>query len=155
MKTAEIVVGEEYRVGTKNYAERARVIGIGVVTKRVYSGVRWDIRGHDTTQKRVHIEYLNQDGTVSTRGVINEGVPRTEWVLPAQVLQPWAPYAERQQAAAAVFEHGADIAKRLSELTGLIVRFHDGSVKLTATVAAAEALLAKLEELTETNEVEG
>lgn len=89
MKTKDIVVGQEYAVGTASWSRRARVVEVGDITRRVFSGARWDWLGHDVTSKAVRVVYLHADGE-----------SHDEVVPPGKVLHTWERELEIQRAAA-------------------------------------------------------
>lgn len=74
MKMQDIAEGVEYAVGHPDYPLRATAVEVGRLTRRVYSGARWDFGGHTYTGPACKVRY--EDG-------------HEEVVALSKVLRPW------------------------------------------------------------------
>lgn len=83
MKMRDIVIGGEYAVGHPEYPKKAVAVEVGNLTRRVYSGARWDFQGHLYTGPSCRVRY-SADGRSPTTANDHEEV-----VALTQVLRPW------------------------------------------------------------------
>ncbi len=116
MKKADIVVGEDYAVGTESYLRRATVLEVGNIERRVYSGARWDWSGHKTNSVAARVRYVGPGAPV---------LP--EKVVPlSQVIRPWVAEEQRQKDRAAIeAAHAAkraELEKRMVDLQRALAR---------------------------------
>lgn len=91
MKAKDIIVGQEYAVGSEHYPERAVALEVGPISRRVHSGARWDFGGHLSTAPACRVRLLQR----------KNGLPgqREEVYALAKVLRPWADQAAKDEEA--------------------------------------------------------
>lgn len=82
MKAKDIIVGQEYAVGSEHYPERAVALEVGPISRRVHSGARWDFGGHLSSAPACRVRLLQR----------KTGLPgeREEVYALAKILRPWA-----------------------------------------------------------------
>ena len=107
MKMKDIVVGEDYAVGSERYNERATVVDKGNLERRVYSG-----RGHShtSTGAGVRISKTRWGG----KRAFEEIVP------PNKIVRPWAEQerikAEQRKVDQAIDQRNHRIDERAAQL---------------------------------------
>lgn len=82
MKAKDIIVGQEYAVGSEHFPERAVALEVGPISRRVFSGARWDFGGHTTNTPACRVQPLQR----------NFGMPEQGEVVYAlsKILRPWS-----------------------------------------------------------------
>lgn len=144
MKTKDIEVGGEYAYedypGNRYNRWRGsyyhvRVVAIEHHQRHVFSGARWDIGGHSTTQLLVHVEPIGDDK--------DRVVPDDGWVVPAKIVRSWAEQAEmnarddKAQAAAEASEaERGQVVDRFRSLGYASASLSDRGVHLSGSDAA-------------------
>lgn len=91
MKAKDIVIGQEYAVGSEHYPERAVALEVGPISRRVYSGTRWDFGGHNSTTPACRVRVLQRKTGLP-------GQQETVYAL-TKILRPWAEQEARDEAA--------------------------------------------------------
>ena len=130
MKIADIVVPGDYE---NPYGQKVTIVKIEPRTERVYSGARWDMSGHTSTQKRA----IASDGKT---------------YLPREILRPWesAQMAIDKEAATASEIDGlvnefkslfpSDTRRRYSHYSS---KFTNG-IEITLSIGEMKELIARL-----------
>ena len=134
MKRTDIKVGEHYEVMYLGAPVRAIVRAVEKRERRVYSGERWDSRGHMTTGWVVDIE-------IPPMRAINT-------VTPQQVKRPWAEAAPEHEEKAALKERTSRAISDLKEhgySAWVAFGTGPGYIDLRLTLDEAEALAKRLD----------
>ena len=130
MKIADIVVPGDYE---NSHGQKVTIVKVEPKTERVYSGARWDMHGHTSTQKRA----IASDGKT---------------YLPREIIRPWASAQkaiDKEVAIAAEIESLVDEFKSLfpsdtrRRYSHYSSKFTNG-IEITLSIGEMKELIARL-----------